>query len=183
MTQDLVSSVPGIYDALLGLIQTAAAGATNPVPNAPDPKVYVFPFEIGQYEPGAYVTVHGITGPQGSGQGPQYQWESIGSFSQKELFGIKGNVTVFSGDSPTNNPSVATQVLGWCLALFQTCVMTPVMSNRNMPLLGTAGPSPYLLLPARMGYTAGPGTIGGGPGGWDGTYSWSFHFESIITPA
>ena len=179
---DLVSSVPGIFDALLGLVQTAAAGATNPVPNAPDPKVYVYPCAIGDYVPGAYVTVEAITGPMGSGQGPQYHWETIGSFSQKEIFGIKGRVVVFSGDAPTNNPMIATQVLGWCFSLFQQCVMTPVMSNRNMPFLGTAGPSPYLMLPARMGYAGGPGVIGGAEAGWDGTYDWSFHFESVITP-
>lgn len=180
---DLVSSVPGVFDALLGLVQTAAAGQSNPVPNAPDPKVYVYPFELGEYVPGAYVTIHGITGPKGSGPGPVYEWESIGSFAQREIFGIKGNVTVFTGDSPTNNASVSTQVLGWCLSLFQSCVMTPVMSNRNMPLLGTTGPSPFLMLPARMGYSAGPGTIGKGLGGWAGEYSWSFHFESVVTPA
>lgn len=183
MSQDLVSSVPGIFDALLGLVQSAAASASNPVTNAPDPKVYVFPFELGDYVPGAYVTVHGITGPQGSGQGPQYQWESLGSFSQREIFGIKGAVTVFSGDSPTNDATIATKVLGWCMSLFQTCVMTPVMSNRNIPLLGTTGPSPLMMLPARMGYSGGPGTIGGAVGGWAGVYSWSFHFESMITPA
>lgn len=180
---DLVSSVPGVFDALLGLVQTAAAATTSPVPNTPDSTVYVFPFELGEYVPGAYVTIHGITGPQGVGPGPQYKWETIGSFSQRELFGINGAVTVFCGDSPTNNTSIATQVLGWCISLFQTCVMTPVMSNRDMPMLGTTGPSPFLMLPARMGYSAGPGTIGDGPGGWTGVYSWSFHFESVITPA
>ena len=178
---DLVSSVPGVFDALLGLIQTAAATASNPVPNAPDQTVYVYPFELGEYVPGAYITLNGITGPQGSGQGPQYQWESLGSFSQREIFGIRGAVSVFSGDSPENNPTIATQVLGWCMSLFQTCVMTPVISNRNMPMLGTTGPSPLLMLPARMGYSAGPGVIGNATGGWAGTYAWSFHFEAIIT--
>ena len=180
---DLVSSVPGVFDALLGLVQSAAAGVSNPVPNAPDPAVYVYPFELGEYAPGAYVTIHGITGPQGSGEGPQYNWESIGGFSQKELFGINGAVTVFAGDSPTNNASIPVQVLGWCMSLFQACVMTPVMSNRNMPILGTTGPSPYLMLPAQMGYSGGPGAVGDGFAGWAGVYSWSFHFESIITPA
>lgn len=180
---DLVSSVPGVWDALLGLVQTAALAVSNPVPGSPDSTVYVFPFALGEYAPGAYVTIHGITGPQGVGQGPQYKWEAIGDFSQREIFGINGAVTVFSGDSPTNNPTISTQVLGWCISLFQSCVMTPVMSNRNMPILGTTGPSPFLMLPARMGYSSGPGTVGDGAAGWSGVFSWSFHFESVITPA
>lgn len=168
MTQDLVSSVPGIFDAFLGLVQTAAA--------AMDPAPAVFAFELGQYEPGSYVTVHEI-------KGPDYEWENIGVFSQKEIYEICGMATVFTGDSVSNNPNVATQVLADTMTLFQTCVMTPVMSHRTMPLLGTTGPSPVLMVPAQMAYDSGPGEIAGGEGGWVGKYSWSFHFEAIITPA
>lgn len=168
MSQDLVSSVPGIFTALLGLVQTAAAAMT--------PQPAVFAFELGQYEPGRYVTVHEI-------KGPDYQWEDIGTFAQKEIYEICGLATVFTGDSVTNNANVATQVLADTIDLFQTCVMTPVMSNRTMPLLGTTGPSPLLMLPDRMAYDSGPGEIAGGEGGWVGKYEWSFHFEAIITPA
>lgn len=168
MSQDLVSSVPGIYDALLGLIKTAAA-AQNPQPS-------VFAFELGQFEPGKYITVHEI-------RGPRYAWESIGSFTQKESYEICGIATVFVGDSVTNDATVATDVLASTLNLFQTCVMTPVMSNRTMPYLETTGPSPYLMLPGEMRYDAGPGNVGGEPGGWVGVYSWEFMFEAMVTPA
>lgn len=169
MTQNLVSSVPGVFSALLGLVQQAAALQT--------PAPAVFAFELGQYEPGSYITVHEIIGPE-------YEWESIGNFAQKERFEIHGIATVFSGDSPANDVTVATTVLSQTVNLFQSCVMTPVMSNRTMPLLGTTGPSPYLLLPGpQMKYSAQEGIIGGGPAGWCGVYEWSFSFESMLTPA
>jgi hypothetical protein len=168
MTQDLVSSVPGVYTALLGLIQSAAAATVPPT--------LVFPFELGQYEPGSYVTVHEIAGPE-------YVWESIGFFTQRETFEIRGCVTVFSGSSVTDGSTVVTDVLAQTMSLFQTCVMTPVMSNRDMPILGTTGPSPFLMLPGpRMQYHGEVGLIGGNPGGWVGVYDWSFQFEALITP-
>ena len=102
MTQDLVSSVPGIYTALLSQIQAAAA--------AQNPPVNVFPFEIGQYEPGSYVTVERIAGPSGSGAGPVYEWEAIGSFAQKEKYTVCGKATVATGDSVTSG-TVAIDIL------------------------------------------------------------------------
>lgn len=168
MSQDLVSAVPGVFSALLGLVQQAAA-AQNPAPA-------VFAYELLQYEPGAYIIVHEIIGPE-------YEWESIGSFTQKERFEICGYATVYTGDSPGTNPSVALTVLQQTFNLFQSCVMTPVMSNRTMPLLGTTGPSPYLMLPSKMAYAAGPANIGGSSSGWYGQYDWSFSFESLLTPA
>ena len=56
-------------------------------------------------------------------------------------------------------------------------------SNRTMPLLGTTGPSPLLMVPSQMSYDCGPGNIAGGEAGWYGTYTWQFHFEAILTPA
>lgn len=165
---DLVSSVPGVYAALLGLIETAGA--------AQSPVVPVYAFELALRVPSSYITVHEIAGPA-------YEWESIGTFSQKELYDISGSVVVFTGDSPANRPTVATDVLSQTLSLFQSCVMTPTVTNRNMPILGTTGPSPYLMLPKEMGYDAHAAAIGNEPGGWVGVYSWSFHFEALLTPA
>jgi hypothetical protein len=167
MTQDLVSSAPGIYTAFLGLAQTAGAVQT--------PAVAVFAFELGQYEPGSYLTVHAIE---------NHEWspETIGTFSQTEGYDIVGCATVFSGDSPNTNPSVATTVLSQTYSLFQACVMTPVMSNRTMPILGTTGPSPYQMLPGFARYTGGLGNIGGSPAGWAGVLEFSFHFDAYISP-
>jgi hypothetical protein len=168
MGQDLVSSVPGVFAALLGLVCTAAAEQS--------PSVSVFAFELGQHEPGSYVMVHEI-------KGPRYEWENIGPFSQKEMYSIHGKATVFSGDSVATNETLAVDVLDETFALMQACVMTPVMSNRDMPILGTTGPTPYLMLPVESQYDAAPGVIGGGPGGWCGVLDWGFSFEAIITPA
>ena len=166
--QGLVSSVPGVYAALLKLAQEAGGEQEEPV--------MVFPFELAEYEPASYVLISGI-------KGPRYEWESIGDFAQKELYEIHGKATVFSGDDVGNNPGLAIDVMTETFALFQTCVMTPVMSNRDMPILGTTGPTPYLILPEDTEYTAGPGTMAGGSAGWSGELEWSFHFEAILTPA
>lgn len=164
---DLVSTVPAVYDALLGLVHAAAA-AQNPQPG-------VFAFELGEFEPGSYITVHAIE---------NHQWspESMGSFSQEEHYDICGTATVFTGSSPNTDPTVATSILVATYTLFQACVMTPLMSNRTMPILG-ATPSPYQMLPGYTRYTAGVGTVGDRPSGWFGLLEWSFHFDAYITPA
>ena len=169
MTQSFVSSVPGIHSALLGLIGTAAAAQPAPQPS-------VFDFALAQYEPAAYVVVESI-------DDLRYEWESIGSFAQKETYSISGFVTVFTGDTLANQAGVTTTVLAQTQALLQACVLTPVFSNRTMPLLGTAGPSPYVMLPGRFAYSFGPGEMADGPAGWAGRIDWSFDFEAVITPA
>ena len=167
MTQNLVSSAPGIYQALLSLVQTAAGQQ--------QPPVNVFPFEPGQYVPGSWVTVQGI-------ENHEWEWESIGSFSQKEHYDVCGQVVVYTGDTVTSG-TVPIDVLTQTYSLFQAAVMTPVMSNRTMPLLGTTGPSPFLMLPGHTRYAASPGEIGGEEAGWLGVVEWSFHFDAYITPA
>jgi hypothetical protein len=167
-TVDLVSSAPGIFDALLKLVRAAAAEQSPPVS--------VFPFELGQYEPAAYVMLSKI-------ENHVFEWESIGVFAQKERYEIQGKTTVFSGDSAVTNPTLATTILAETYALFQACVMTPAMSNRNMPILNTEGPTPYLMLPGFARYDAAPGNIGGGTGGWCGVLDWSLRFEAIVIPA
>ena len=168
MSQDLVSSAPGIYQALLSLVQTAAA-AQKPAP------IQVFPFELGQYEPGSYVTLHAI-------ENHTFEWAYIGPFSQYEHYDVVGCATVFTGDTVTSG-TVATDVLSQTYSLFQTLVMTPVMSNRNMPIFNTTGPTPYLMLPEYARYSAGPGEIGGNPGGWVGVIEFAYHFDALVTPA
>lgn len=164
---DLVSSVPGIYEKLEELLK--AAGAEQ------SPKIPVFSFELGEYEPAGYVLISEIK------QQP-YEWESIGDFSQKEIYDICGEISTFTGDSPATNPTLVNAVLKETYALFQKCVMTPVMSNRNMPILGTTGPEPYLMLPWESQPKFGVAEMAKGQAGWYGKIEWSFHFEAILTP-
>jgi hypothetical protein len=167
MTQDLVSTAPGVYTALLGLVEAAAATQT--------PAVSVFAFEVGQYEPATYVTVHAL-------ENQTWEWAYLGSFTQYEEFDIVGSTSVYSGDSPNTNPSVASTVLNATYSLFQACVMTPAMSNRTIPILG--GPSNVIeMTPNFSRYTAGLGDVGGQTSGWVGLISWSFHFKANVTPA
>jgi hypothetical protein len=165
---DLVSSAPGIFTALLGLVEAAAGEEEE--------QTLVFPFELGQYEPARYVMVSEIANHI-------IEWESIGDFGQKETYEVRGKATVYSGDSIATNPALATSVLTDTYALFQACVMTPAMSNRDMPILGTTGPTPYLMLPAYARYHGNPGNMAGGQAGWCGEIDWSFHFEAYIAPA
>lgn len=167
MPQDLVSTAPGVYSALLGLVQAAAV--------AQSPPVSVFAFELGQYEPGSYVTVHAIE---------NHQWdpETIGTFSQREGYDVCGCATVFTGDSPATNAPVATTILAQTYALFQALVMTPAMSNRVIPILG-ASTDVFQMLPGFSRYSAGPGNMAGGEAGWVGILEWSFHFDALVTPA
>lgn len=168
---DLVSSAPGVFEAMLSLVEAAAA--------ADEADILVMPFELAQFEPANYVMLSGI-------ERHQYTWESIGSFSQIEKYDIAGKVTQFTGSAPTpNDMSISATVLSDVYSIFDTCVMTPVITNRTMPILGYSGPGngPYLMLPGFVRYTAGPGYIGGAQGGWQGTIDFSFHFEALITPA
>lgn len=163
---DLVSTAPGIYTALLGLVQTAAAGQS--------PAVSVFAFEIGQYEPATYITVHAI-------ENQSWEWAYLGTYTQYEEYDIVGCASVYSGESPNTNPSVATTVMNQTYNLFQAAVMTPVMSNRTIPILG--GPSNVIeMTPNFSRYTAGLGDMGGQPAGWVGCIDWSFHFRANVTP-
>lgn len=163
---DLVSTAPGIYTALLGLIETAAAQQS--------PAVSVFAFELGQYEPATYVTVHAI-------ENQNWDWAYLGTFTQYEEYDIAGCTSVYSGDSPNTNPSVASTVMNATYNLFQATVMTPAMSNRTIPILG--GPSNVIeMTPNYSRYTAGLG-VGGTPSGWVGCIDWSFHFRANATPA
>lgn len=171
-TQDLVSSVPGIFTALVGLIQTAAAAETN--------QTNVAVWELGNFVTPQYVIIESFTGPN-------YEWETLGAFSQYELYAIDGTVRLWTGDSPFEHDdltSVPLQVLQDTYSLFQRCVMTPVMSNRTMPLLNTTGPTPLEMLPGRFSYEHGPGhTDKGEPWGWQGLYHWQFTFRALLTPA
>lgn len=165
---DFVSSAPGIYIAMLGLLQDAGA--------AQSPPVQVFPFELGQYEPGSYITVHAI-------ENHVWEMETI-SYSGKEHYDISGIATVFTGEGVADSPTVGTDILTATYDLFNTVVMTTLITNRNEPTFGTTGPSPYQPIPGFTRYTAGPGrTKDGQPWGWMGVIDWSWHFDAYIVPA
>lgn len=166
MSQGLASSVPGVYAALIGLVEEAAGEQSEPIA--------VFPFELKQYEPATYILLGGI-------KGPRYEWESIGYYSQTEKYEIHGKVATFTGAS--GEKAIAVAAIANTYAAFNACVMSPVISNRNEPILGTEGPSPYLVLPDEAQFSAGVGLIDNGPAGWQTTLDWSFHFEAYLTPA
>jgi hypothetical protein len=168
MSEDLVLTAPLIWNAVFSTI-TNIGLAQNPV-------IPVFPYEIGQYEPGTYVIVKDI-------ENLKVAPETLGYFSMIESYDITGYVSVFTGSSPSEfDTSPATSTLTNCFNAFYTMVMTPMMSNRSMPMFGVL-PTPNNFYLNEFTYTAGPGSIAGGAAGWEGTLEWSFHYEAFITPA
>jgi hypothetical protein len=163
-----VSSVPGIYEGLLKLVREAAAEQSSP-------QVSVFPAELAQYEPQAYI----IVGPI---KGPRYDWHAI-PLQLTEEYEIQGKVTVFSGDSAATNESLAAEVLTQTFALFGECVAGPAIANRDAPTFGTSGPNAQVMFPVQADYTAGLDIMAGQPSGWGGVIDWALTFKAIINPA
>jgi hypothetical protein len=161
------SSVPGIYEALLALIRKTASE------QSPEPSV--FEFELAQWEPGAYV----IVGPI---RGPRYDWHAF-PLQLEEEYEIQGKATVFSGDSPATNQTVAAEILTQTFELVSSCVMEPAIANRDSPTFGTSGPSAQVMFPVSASYSSGVEVIGGQPGGWGGVIDWALTFKAIITPS
>jgi hypothetical protein len=170
MTQTLPSTAPAVYAAFFTASREAAELQEQPV--------NVFPFALELFEPAQYVLITEIANHN-------WEWESIGSFTQRERYEIRGAATVFRGDDIANNPEIAVNVLEETYSVFNECVMRPLMSNRNEPILNVKGvqASPFLMLPEFTRYSAGAGQLGGGPGGWYGRLDWAFSFEALVNPA
>lgn len=167
MTGSFVSSVPGIYEALLGLIREAAKEQSEPVS--------VFPDLLAQFEPQRYI----IVGPV---SGPRYNIHAI-PLQLEETYEIRGKATVFSGESAATNPVLAAEVLAQTFTLLGECVLGPAIANRDAPTFGTTGPSAQVMFPVEADYSAGPDILAGQPSGWGGVIDWALSFKAIITPS
>lgn len=170
--QTLTSSVPGIYERFVELVAEAC--------QEQEKQTAFFDFALAQYEPAQYVIVTGI-------EGPDYEWEGIGTYEQREHYDIRGFCTIFTGDAPVTNEGiptgVAVRVMKETFELFSETVMAPMFTHgRNMPILGTEGPSPYLMLPRAVGYGAGPGEVDGQAVGWESQLNFAIKFSAILTP-
>lgn len=165
---NFLSSAPGIYTAMLGLIQ--AAGSTQ------NPPVDVEAFALGQYEPGSYVEILQI-------ENHIWDMETI-TYSGKEHYDITGIATVFTGTGIKDSPTVGTDILAETYDLFNEIVMSTLITNRNEPTFGTTGPTPYQAIPGYSRYTGGPGrNQQGQPFGFMGVIEWSWHFDAYISPS
>ena len=167
MAQIMYLSAPSIFQSALGLIQTAAGNQTPP-------SVSVFPFELGQFEPGQYICLHEITPPDLVPEDTAYGFQ--------EHYDLDGSVVVFTGTGVADSPTVTTDVMTACWNLYYTCVNGPLISQRTVPILG-ASPSPYQMLIKGATYTAGVGTTADGQDwGWQGVVDFSWHFDSLNYP-
>ena len=167
---DIVSTAPYVYSALVGLVKEACEAREQPTA--------FFDFELAQFEPAQYTIVTGIPGHQ-------WEWESIGAFQQKEFYVIAGYSTIFSGDNPATNYTLALEMMQETYSLFQATVMVPLMSNRTVPILGHTHPQPgsvYRMLPGTTAYDSGVGSVDGAPAGWQSRLDWTFEFAAMVNP-
>ena len=168
----LTSTAPLAWNAILGFITAAAANASSPVS--------VFPGELVGYEPGSYIFMDGaIYEHQFEPESTQYQFI--------ESYQIHGTCSVFVGQAPGFDIGAIAEVMTDTWSMFTNLVMLPIVSNRGgngIPVLGITGtPTPFWVQPGYALYTPGPGNIGGGPGGWEGSLRWSFDLKAYLTPA
>jgi hypothetical protein len=161
------SSVPGIYEGLLRLIREAAEEQSQPVS--------VFELLLAQFEPARYI----ILGPI---KGPTYDWHAH-PIQLEEVYEIHGKATVFTGESPLESKTVASEVMTQTFALLSECVIGPAIANRDAPTFGTTGPAAQVMFPVQADYNAGLDLIAGQPGGWGGVIDWALTFKAIITPS
>lgn len=176
MSQVMYLSAPSIFQEALSLIQTAAA-AQSPfaIDNVSFPAPSVFSFELGQFEPGLYICLHEIT--------PIDLVPEDTSYGFQEHYDLDGVVVAFTGVGVADSSTVTTDVMTACWNTYYTCVNTPFVSNRTMPILG-ASPTPYQMLLKSAEYTAGVGTTADGQDwGWQGVIQFGFHFDGLQYPS
>lgn len=164
----LTSTAPGIWEAFVNLVSDAAATVTilgNPVT--------VFPFEVTQNQPANYIQFVGMEGHHWEPEGIGYQF--------REDYAINGLATVFTGNSLSDDPSIANAVLEATYELFNTCVMTTMVENANIPILGTAL-TPFQGLPSYTRYAGQPGNQGGAQVGWTGEITFQYRFSALCYP-
>lgn len=166
MAMKLVSSVPGIWQAAMSLLTTQGA--------AQSPAVKVFPFELGQYEPGSYVLLHEAKNLKLLPEDP---------YSLRESYDIAGYVTYWTGTgiSGADYSGVTLSVLQQTYDIFTNVVTEALISNRTLPLWGTTGPTPFQFFFTKGEYVGAPGhTQDGAPWGWEGRLDFSIHVDALL---
>lgn len=166
---NLTSTVPGVWSAFLGLIQTAATDVT-----INDEGVSVFAFALTQDEPANYVILTSITNQKFTPEGIGYQF--------REDYQINGYATVYTGASPADDMTITNTVLGQTWDLYNQVVMSTMVEHADMPVFG-ANPTPFQGLPVMANYTAAPGKVNGGQAGWAGVVQFAYRFSAICYPS
>jgi hypothetical protein len=166
---NLTSTVPGVWSAFLGLIQTAATDVT-----INEEGVSVFAFALTQDEPANYVILTSITNQKFTPESMGYQF--------REDYNINGYATVYTGASPADDIGIANDVLGWTWDLYNQVVMSTMVENATMPIFGSS-PTPFQGLPTAANYTAAPGKVNSGAAGWAGMVAFQYRFSALILPA
>ena len=161
---NLTSTVPGAFNALYGLIATAAAAQAPPIDS--------FHTEITQqYEPASYVLLATV-------ENYVIEPAAVGSYAFYEEYDLCGQVSVLQGDTDAQTVLVA----AW--ALYQSLVVTPVVQNRGQgtPVLGSSAPAGLVdVIPVSAGYAGEPGQLAGGIGGFAGTVSFGVRVRARLT--
>lgn len=169
---NLTSTAPGVWNAFLGLIQTATTGVTVAI-NAEG--VTAYDQFIPSVEPTNYVVLVDIYNQKWTPEGIGYQF--------REDYLIRGYATIATGASPGDDPTVPATVRTQTWGMYNTCVQTVMVDNANLPIFDT-NPSPFQGLPTASNYTAGTGKAnGGGQVGWYGRIDFAYRFSALVLPA
>ena len=164
---NLTSTQSGAWDAMLGLLQTAATGTSNPT-------VAVVDSYLLQYEPACYVILSSI-------EQHTFDIAALGSYAFEETYQLCGQTTYLQG-----NTDVKT-VRDTVFSVHESIVQTTLVANRGqngIPVLGSSGPAALLwCIPAFQRFTMSPANFSGGASGVQGTIEWAYEVKARITTA
>jgi len=138
---NLTSAVPAAFANFLAMVKAAvAAGA--------DTTITVVDTELYSWEPAEYIEVQSVTQHL-------YEVNNLGNYSFIETFDIQGVCRNFRGDQ--NVDDARNDV--W--ALFQTYIITPLISNKRLYDQTNNNPTVMWCVPATANFSSGPTSNGG----------------------
>ena len=169
---NLISTVPGAFNALYGLLAAAGQEQSPPIP--------VFHTEVisGEELQNGYVLLRAV-------DGHNFDPAALGSYAFYETYDVCGEVVYYQGGP--DPITMATDVLNQTWSIYQNVVMTTAVLNRGAngeQVLGDAAPEAVeWCIPVSGEYTGEPGTIGAGQDGLIGTIEFRYNVKARITTA
>lgn len=168
---NLTSTVPGAFNAMYGLLNTAGAAQSTPIP--------VFHSEVlsGEETQNGYVLLGGV-------ERHDFDPAALGSYAFYENYDIVGCVVYYQGGPDPLN--MVEEVLTTTWSIYQNVVMTTLVTNRGAngnPVLGSSAPAALeWCIPVEASYTAGQGQVGVATG-WQGVVDFRYNLKARITTA
>jgi hypothetical protein len=168
---NLTSTVPGAFNALYDLLNTAGAAQSTPIP--------IFHSEVleGEATLNGYVLLGGV-------ERHNFDPAALGSYAFYETYDIVGCVVFYQGGA--DPLSLVEQVLTTTWGIYQNVVMTTLVANRGAngtQVLGAAAPAALeWCIPVEASYSGGQGDVGGASG-WQGVVDFRYNVKARLTTA